>query len=228
MFVSALTGLDSGLRVAMVGDTPASDILGAHQAGLTGILVAQDSSQPQLALSRRDARSPDAVIPNLSGLFDRAVSLPSWDAPRFPTPDAVRLGVAAVVLDGVGRTLLLRQADDGRWDLPWGFVEPSETIAAAVTRVVRQELGLEIEALRLVGIYSDPVSHVVTAPDGRLTQVITACFACQAINGELQHGADRGSRATFFALETLPRDLAPGRGQWLSDAHAMHAAAFVR
>jgi HAD superfamily hydrolase (TIGR01450 family) len=228
MFASALADLDAGLRIAMVGDTPASDILGAHRAGLTGILVAQDSREPRLAPPHHDGRSPDAVIPNLLGLFDRAVSLRSGDPPAPPPPDDVRLAVAVVIHDRAGRALLTRQVEEGRWDLPWGYVEPSETVTAAVMRVAQEELGLEIHAPRLVGVYSDPASHVATAPDGRVTRAITACFDCQVVGDELYNPGDARTQATFFAPEALPRDLVRGRGQWLADARARQAAAFVR
>jgi glycerol 3-phosphatase-2 len=39
MFTAALEGLDLHLRIVMIGDTPSTDILGAHQLGITAILI---------------------------------------------------------------------------------------------------------------------------------------------------------------------------------------------
>lgn len=67
MFLAALDAVEGHPRVAMVGDSPTTDILGAHQVGLAGILVA---SEPVRFPSPRDVRTPDARIPDLSALFD--------------------------------------------------------------------------------------------------------------------------------------------------------------
>jgi HAD superfamily hydrolase (TIGR01450 family) len=225
MFASATEGLDPRVRVAVVGDSPTTDILGAHQAGLTGILVAP---RPVHFPSPRDFRSPDTVIPDLAGLFDPAVPLRRWDAPGFPWPDHVRPGVAAVVLDAAGRVLLARRADNGLWGLPSGHVEPGETVVEAVAREVREETGLDVRVLRLVGLYSDPASQVFAYPDGRVTHFITACFACAVAGGDVCCDGVEALEAAYFAPESLPPDLLPMHPQWLTDALAAQATAFVR
>jgi HAD superfamily hydrolase (TIGR01450 family) len=79
MFDAAVRGLDHEVdRVAMVGDTPETDIVGAHQAGITGILV----SKEKLPYPPHDPRSADATIPDLTGLFDSRVTVRRWEEPR--------------------------------------------------------------------------------------------------------------------------------------------------
>ena len=225
MFASALAGLDPAARVAVVGDSPATDILGAHRAGCAGILVAPG---PAHFPSARDYRRPDAVIPDLGGLFAPAVPLRRWEAPGFPWPDDVRAGVAAVVLDGAGWVLLARRADNGLWGVPSGHVEPGETAAEAVAREVREETGLDIRVRSLVGLYSDPASQVFAYPDGRVTHFITACFLGAVAGGELRCDGVEAVQAAFFAPGALPGELLPMHPRWLADALAGQAAAFVR
>jgi 8-oxo-dGTP pyrophosphatase MutT (NUDIX family) len=49
-----------------------------------------------------------------------------------------------------GEVLLVRRADDGRWAMPGGWVDPGETPDQAVVREVLEETGLQVSAPRLV------------------------------------------------------------------------------
>lgn len=69
----------------------------------------------------------------------------------LPRPE-VAVG-AVCVRDG--RLLVVqrgRGVATGRWSLPGGRVEPGETLAAAVTRELREETGLDVEVGPLCGI----------------------------------------------------------------------------
>jgi len=68
------------------------------------------------------------------------------------------LAADAVILCG-GRIVLIRRSNppfQGCYALPGGFVEVGETVEAAAVREAREETGLDVELLGLVGIYSDP------------------------------------------------------------------------
>mgnify|MGYP001254059252 CR=1 FL=1 len=70
-----------------------------------------------------------------------------------------RLATDCVVLDAGGRLLAVRRARPpfaGRLALPGGFVEPGETVEQACRRELAEETGVEVGALRLVGVYSEP------------------------------------------------------------------------
>ncbi len=105
----------------------------------------------------------------------------------FPWPERVEAGVAAVVFDGAQRVLLGRRADNGLWGLPSGHVEAGETVAEAVRREVREETGLEVAIVRLIGVYSDPASQVFCYPSGPVSlialffQVADHAARCRAL-----------------------------------------------
>jgi 8-oxo-dGTP diphosphatase len=67
-----------------------------------------------------------------------------------PAP-AFRLVVAAVVESGDGRVLVARRLPGGHmgglWEFPGGGVEAGETAEAALARELREELGVDGEAL---------------------------------------------------------------------------------
>ena len=76
---------------------------------------------------------------------------------RFLIFDYPRACAGTVVMKG-DRVLMLRRAHlpkRGWLDIPGGFMEANETIENAARRELREETGLELGALRQLGIYWD-------------------------------------------------------------------------
>lgn len=74
-------------------------------------------------------------------------------------PKTPLLTVDCVIFDGRNRVLLIRRKNppyQGSYALPGGFVDVGETVEAACRREVREETGVRVVRLRLVGVYSDP------------------------------------------------------------------------
>src|SRR5438105_3497655 len=85
-----------------------------------------------------------------------------------------RIGVYAVILNE-GGVLLAHRRDIDWWNLPGGGMEAGETVDEALCREVREETGLEVEIVQLVGVYSKP-----------LKQEVVLAFRCRAIGGTLR------------------------------------------
>jgi 8-oxo-dGTP diphosphatase len=133
------------------------------------------------------------------------------DKRRIVTP---LLAVDAVILFEGGIVLIKRDNPPfaGCYALPGGFVEVGETVEAAAARESREETGLVIELLGLVGIYSNPARD----PRGH---VVSAAFLGQG-RGELQAGSDART-AQVFSLMNLP-PLAFDHDQIISDALSLN------
>lgn len=107
-----------------------------------------------------------------------------FDDPTAPRPNSLVPAVSAVVLDPAGRVLLHRRTDSGLWSLPGGGIEVGESVTEALVREVKEETGLDVAVVQLVGVYSDP-RYVVAYDDGEVRQQFSLCFTCQVTGGYL-------------------------------------------
>jgi len=139
----------------------------------------------------------------------------------------IRPGVAAVIFQDE-RVLLQRRDDNGRWGLPGGSVEPGESVRTAVIREVREETGLDVEPLRLIGVYSDPANHqIITYPDGNVIHYVSSVFEC-AVRGGTLTCCDESLELAFFPPDALPADTLPISRIRIVDALTRRVEAFVR
>jgi 8-oxo-dGTP diphosphatase len=77
----------------------------------------------------------------------------------MPFPATPALTTDCVAFDERGYVLLVRRKYEpfkGSYALPGGFVEVGETVEDGCRRELKEETGLEVGALRLVGVYSNP------------------------------------------------------------------------
>ena len=90
-----------------------------------------------------------------------------------------KVGARAAVFDDADRLLVLRRADDGRWCLPCGFVDPGETPREAAVRETREETGLAVEAVGYVGMRTR-----LPDPEAGLHTLVGHTFRCVVTGGE--------------------------------------------
>lgn len=108
--------------------------------------------------------------------------------------------VSAVVVNAAGEVLLGRRADNGRWALVSGIMEPDEQPATAVVREVREETSLEVVPERLVSV----VSHPYTYPNGDRCEYLNLGFRCRLVGGVAQVNDDESTAVEWFAADRLP------------------------
>lgn len=118
-------------------------------------------------------------------------------------------GITGVVLDRGGRVgkgaddrvLLVRRADDGRWSLPAGILEPGEQPAAGIAREIQEETAVEVEVECLVCIEALPPS---VYPNGDQVQYLDLCFLCRPLRGEARVNDDESLEVAWFPQDDLP------------------------
>jgi 8-oxo-dGTP diphosphatase len=135
---------------------------------------------------------------------------------------------AAVIRDATGRVLLTRRGDGRGWSLPGGMMEPGEHLVACVVREVWEETGLDVEPLRLVGIYSDPAHMRFAYPNGDQVQFVSATFECRVVGGSLRADGEESLEVAYFAPDGLPAGLVCDHRQRIADALSGRESAFFR
>jgi 8-oxo-dGTP pyrophosphatase MutT (NUDIX family) len=104
------------------------------------------------------------------------------------------LAVTVVVIDQ-GRVLLIQREDLKIWALPGGAIDPGESIVQAAIREVHEETGLEVELIRLVGIYARPQWVGSTH---------SAIFAAHPTGGTLRPQPEEVLALQYASPEQLP------------------------
>lgn len=116
------------------------------------------------------------------------------------------VGVAAAVVDESGRVLVVQRREPRRWELPGGALELDEPLLAGLRREVREETGLDVEPVRLSGVYQ----NVALGP-------IALVFLCRRLGGR-----ERLSEETvgwrWLRRDEVPTLLAPARAARALDA----------
>jgi ADP-ribose pyrophosphatase YjhB (NUDIX family) len=106
-----------------------------------------------------------------------------FNDPQAPKANSIVVAVTAFVLDDQGRVLLIRRTDNELWALPGGGQDFGEYISQTAVRETREEAGIDIEVIGVVGIYTNP-NHVVEYSDGEVRQQFSICFRGRYLDGE--------------------------------------------
>lgn len=116
--------------------------------------------------------------------------------------------VDAIIETPSGVILIERKNFPYGWAIPGGFVEYGETVENAAKREAKEETGLDIELIHLLGVYSDPKR------DPR-RHVISTVFVAKA-KGKPKAGDD-AKNVKLFSKENFPKDLAFDHNKILED-----------
>ncbi|MGC4942897.1 NUDIX hydrolase [Kribbella sp. DT2] len=111
-------------------------------------------------------------------------------------------GITAVVLDDSSQVLLVRRADDGRWSLPAGILEPGEQPAEAIVREIHEETAVHATVDRLVRVESLPPTAY---PNGDQVQYLDLCFRCHPTGGTPRVNDDESLEVGWFPLTDHPK-----------------------
>lgn len=104
--------------------------------------------------------------------------------------------------------LIERQNPPLGWALPGGFVDVGETVANAAVREAREETGLQVVLVQLLGCYSDPARD----PRGHTASIVYVARA-----QGMPVAGDDARAVAVFAVGRLPQTLVFDHAQILAD-----------
>jgi len=106
---------------------------------------------------------------------------------EYPTRPLV--GTGALILQD-GKLLLIKrgaQPGQGKWSIPGGLVELGENVQDAMVRETKEEVGLDVEAIKLMDVFDS-----VTLDSHRRIQYhfVVVNFLVRIVGGSLQTASD--------------------------------------
>jgi ADP-ribose pyrophosphatase YjhB (NUDIX family) len=131
-----------------------------------------------------------------------------FNEPDGPCATRIVPAASAIVTDEDGGLLLAKRTDNNLWTIPGGTMKPGETIAETAVREAKEETGIDVEVVSLVGIYSNP-QHVVEYSDGEVRQQFSVCFACRPTGGELATSDETNEVGYYSPDEIGTMDIHP-------------------
>jgi len=118
----------------------------------------------------------------------------------------ITIGVRVIFIRD-GRVLLVQHTYRGGWFLPGGGIKKHESLAAAARREALEEVGAQVAALSLLGLYAN-------FSESKSDHV--AVFASTDFQLTGEHD-DEIAQIEWFSLDALPVDASPGTRERIAD-----------
>ena len=102
--------------------------------------------------------------------------------------------------------VLLQHRHDGGWGLPGGIMELGESLEETARREVKEETGLDIGELKLLGVYSG-AEYYYKVSNGDELYSVTAVYLTRDVKGNIEMDKTESKALQYFHLNDLPEGL---------------------
>lgn len=113
---------------------------------------------------------------------------------------------SVVIIANSKKEVLLQKRPEGKWGLPGGLMELGESFEEVAIREVKEEIGLEVKALKLLNVFSGKEFYT-KAPNGDEFYGITAVFYTDQVEGTINLQSDETLEVRYFPKDNLPNNM---------------------
>lgn len=110
---------------------------------------------------------------------------------------------ACLIIYKDGKVLLQKRADNQKWDMHGGYIEPNETIIETLNREMKEELNIKPINPELMGIYSGYNKY----PNEDEVYLFRTCFICTEYEGEISFNDNEVLEVQWFDVDNLPNNI---------------------
>jgi len=128
---------------------------------------------------------------------------------HIPSP---KVGCSVAAFDDLGRVVLIKRADNGRWALPGGYAEVGSPPSTNALRELHEETGFDARLESLVGVY-DNKSFGSVAP----FQFYICCFRGRITGGQATPSAET-TEVVLTEPTSLPENMSLLQRTMLADS----------
>lgn len=104
--------------------------------------------------------------------------------------------------------LLQKRVDNGLWGLTGGFMEPGETFEETVHRETFEELGMTLESISFISLFSG-AEFYYQYPNGDEVYSVIAVYSATHEAENFNLDQDEVSEVKFYSVEHLPENINP-------------------
>lgn len=98
-----------------------------------------------------------------------------------PAVNSIKPAAAVAILNSKHQLLMLHRKDNQKWTLPGGTMEFGESMTECALREVKEESGLDVIIIDVIGTYTDPNIRVAYS-DGEVRQEFTIVYYGEVTN----------------------------------------------
>lgn len=124
------------------------------------------------------------------------------------------VGVEAAIFNDAGRLLLVQRADNAKWCIPGGAADVGESPSGVAVREAWEETGLQVQAVRLIGVYDSRLTKKLPGP----VHLYHLLFLCRKTGGDLALSNETIAYNYFTQAQALVLPLHGGHAYRIPDA----------